>query len=765
MKKHLPVLVLAASLLPAAQRPGPAPRFDSWKIIGPGGAGGMFLPTISPHDPNNVLEACDMTGSYISLDGGESWRMFNLRGVTTAFAFDPNTPGVIYAGSAILWRSEDNGKTWSVILPDPEKNTVERMPDDHAAPVISTDDPAYPRGHYVRSITVDPNDSNRLYVAFTGRSPVDTARQPREGTIILASNDRGRTWARLRELPGEIVHLVYALPGKPGVNVVAASGVHTWNGREWQRFAGPGSGRIQSASAGAQNGKSFLYATTSEPGGLYTSEDNGRTWLKRALPGNAALDFQSIACSFRNAATAYAGFDGLKIGDDTYYGVAKTKDGGRTWAISYQESSEPAANVEHSWVADFYGGAGQIRDIFVAPGNPDICHLTDSCPRALRTTDGGRTWRDVISAYRGKDRWGRDKWTTTGFDVTTCYGIHFDPFDLKRQFISYTDIGLWKSIDGGASWMSSITGIRHHWDNTTYWVEFDPKVRGLMWGAFSRTHDLPRPKMWRRASPDSFQGGIAWSTDGGDHWIVADGLPETAVTHILLDPQSPAGSRTLYATGFGKGVFKSTDNGRTWGLKNNGLPVEQPFAWRLARAGDGALYVVLSRRSEDASPGAEDAGALYRSTDGAEHWLKVELPAGITAPTGLAIDPTGNSRLYLSTWDFPNGGVFFSTDAGRSWKNIFHDALHVYDVTIDPANPSILYNCGFESGAYRSTDRGATWTRIKGFNFKWGHRVIPDPADRSKIYITTFGGSVWHGPAEGDPNAVEDFLTPLTVAR
>jgi hypothetical protein len=38
--------------------------------------------------------------------------------------------------------------------------------------------------------------------------------------------------------------------------------------------------------------------------------------------------------------------------------------------------------------------------------------------------------------------------------------------------------------------------------------------------------------------------------------------------------------------------------------------------------------------------------------------------------------------------------------------------------------------------------------------------VIPDPSNPSLIYITTFGGSVWHGPAAGDPNAIEDVLRP-----
>jgi len=49
--------VLCAVTAFTQQSSGPAPRFDQWRIIGPGGAGGMFLPTISPHDPKIVIEA------------------------------------------------------------------------------------------------------------------------------------------------------------------------------------------------------------------------------------------------------------------------------------------------------------------------------------------------------------------------------------------------------------------------------------------------------------------------------------------------------------------------------------------------------------------------------------------------------------------------------------------------------------------------------------------------------------------------------------
>src|SRR5260370_33404106 len=89
-------LAALAFAMPTDDRPG------NFKIIGPGGGGAMFHPTISPHDPNTVLVSCDMTGSYIAHDAGKSWRMFNLRGVVRFFVFDPLDQKVIYAQSSGL---------------------------------------------------------------------------------------------------------------------------------------------------------------------------------------------------------------------------------------------------------------------------------------------------------------------------------------------------------------------------------------------------------------------------------------------------------------------------------------------------------------------------------------------------------------------------------------------------------------------------------------------------------------------------------------
>jgi len=286
-----------------------------------------------------------------------------------------------------------------------------------------------------------------------------------------------------------------------------------------------------------------------------------------------------------------------------------------------------------------------------------------------------------------------------------------------------------------------------------------------MWSVMSQTHDLPRAKMC--CNFGSYKGGVCISRDGGKTWSASNkGMPETAATHILLDPASPANARVLYVTGYGRGVYKSTDGGNTWVLKNRGIAGENPLAWRLARDSNGVLYLIVARRNGHS---ITIDGALYRSSDGAETWTSIPLPKGVTGPNGVAIDPAKPSRLYLASWGryennspdpATDGGVYVSDDGGAQWRNAFSGDQHIYDVTVDPANPAVVYAAGYECSVWRSADHGENWSRIPGLNFKANQRVIPDPANPGMIYVPTFGSCVWHGPAEGDPNAVEDIVTP-----
>jgi photosystem II stability/assembly factor-like uncharacterized protein len=419
-------------------------------------------------------------------------------------------------------------------------------------------------------------------------------------------------------------------------------------------------------------------------------------------------------------------------------------------------------NIHDAWITEKFGSdwAENPLTLSVANQGANLVYATD-LGRTMKSADGGATWNAVYS-QKSKD----GGWTSTGLDVTTSYGYHFDPFDQNRQFISTTDIGLFRSEDGGKSWIQSTDGVPRDWRNTTYWIVFDPAVKGRVWSVNSWTHDLPRPKMWRRSGVGKYRGGVCISRDGGKTWTKSnDGMEQTAATFILLDPASPVDARTLYVTGFGRGVYKSTNGGKTWTLKNYGITQKEPFAWRIARDDNGVLYLLIARRSEDGSIGTDKDGAIYRSTDGAEHWTPVAMPEEVNAPNGLAIDPKNPNRLYLATWarakgeHGDGGGIYLSEDAGKTWKQVLDRDRHIYDVTIDPRDGKILYATGFESSAWISRDAGEHWSRIPGFNFKWGHRVIPDPENPKAIYITTFGGGVWHGSVDGTDHPV-DIATP-----
>ena len=742
-------------LAPTAQSATNSPR---WQVVGPGGGGAMFLPTISPHDSKVVFIACDMTGSYLSSDAGASWRMFNLRGRTEVFAFDPVNPRTMYAYGIALYRSTDGGTRWQLLYPAARDIRTVAVIGDHAEEELRLKSGPEER---ITALTVDPADSKTIYAAMS---------VARRETTLKVSTDWGVSWHAAGVL-ADGARAIYVDRNSPRTDrtlyVAGKTRVAVRRGGVWQSGAPAPGGEFASVSGGFPNAPgSALTVYGATKAGLVLSTDGGVSW-QPLLPG---LQIRAVATSLYNAATAYVSYSGLKKDAHEYYGVTVTRDAGETWSYLWQEANKAAPNVDQGgWINPTFGPdwGEHPFDLGVSPVNPDICYATDF-GRALRTTDGGRNW---VAAYSKKTS--ASGYTTTGLDVTTAYGVHFDPFNPRHMFISYTDMNLMRSDDAGASWRSAILqGVPRRWRNTSYWVEFDPAVKGRMWAVFGATHDLPHPKMWRRTSPQRFQGGICRSDDGGANWTAqTNGIPETSATHILLDPRSPKDSRVLYVAGFGKGVYKSTDGGANWTLKNSGLPGPEPFAWRFTLTPDGVLYLVVARRSEDGSIGDAKDGALYRSKDGAESWQKVALPEGVNGPVALTVDPGDAHRFYLSAWGRKGtdsdlgGGIYLSTDAGASWSHVLDRDAHIYDVTIDPANPAHLFACGFESSVWRSLDRGATWSRVPGYNFKWGHRVVLDPLNKSMIYVTTFGGSVWHGPETGDPNALEDIDSPILSTR
>lgn len=748
-------------------------RLDAWEIIGPGGGGALYNPAVSPLDPNLVLASTDMGECYISQNGGGVWRQFSLRG-TARFYFDPKLADRFYAlvRNGGLWRTDDRGASWRLLFPDPAVARVVYV-DDEGETLLSG------RGGYgdiVQAFASDPDVSERLFAI-------------RSNGELMTSIDGGASWTLIVRGAGGISLYVDASSPRENRRLFFTGGDATgfWDGAKLTTgLKVPNSTWFYGVAFGMSRTGPVLFTANDyvfkedryASGGILATHDGGLHWnslndgIFAISKPKTAPEYTALGASYFHPETLYASVFHWNIPSDDkrYKGILKTTDGGATWAPVLHEAGVLAPNVRDSWLGYRFGPdwPDQPLGIGVGPHDPNLVYTTD-LGRIMKSVNGGKTWEAVYS--QGVD----NGYTTTGVDVTTCYGVHFDPFDPKRLFISYTDIGLFRSEDGGKSWISSTTkGVPQPWVNTTYWVEFDPASKGKMWAVMSANHDIPRLRTFKTPNiTNQFKGGVVASEDGGKTWKASNrGMPEMAATHILLDPKSPPSARTLYVTGFGRGVFKSVDGGASWTAKNKGLPERQPLTWRMAMGGDGALYVVTIRRSDDGKYGNDQDGRLYVSRDGAESWEPVELPEGLNGPAGITVDPKDPARLYLSAWARytryaaaapPMGGVFLSTDHGRHWTNVLDAARRIYDVTVDARDPNVVYAAGFEAAAYRSANRGLTWKRIQGFNFPRGHRIIPDPVDRSKIYVTTMGSSVWHGPAEGDLTAAEDIAGPPSM--
>lgn len=570
----------------------------------------MFNPAVSPHNADYAYVACDMTGSFVTCNGGKSWRMFSLRGPVEYFVFDPVNPDIVYANSIALFKSKDRGNTWNILYPGPAEINGIVSKGDHAEETIIMK--ASTR-RQVLALAVDPDNSLKLYAVISVNKVVS----------YYFSDDQGEHWAKGKELENGVKDIFVdpSSPKKSRTLYITGRNSITVRERElWKTNKGPVNVvKINEFAGGFDklNKKFVIYAISGKSyfnpegdySGIYYTDDGGKTWenrqndlLKVQPENNGFPEWRCIATCLLHPEVVYVSYAGLKLNNDTTcIGVAKSEDFGKTWNLVWEDrltkgGSLYSRNYQKGWIDERFGPTWGENpfSIAVSPFNTDICYTTDF-GRTIKTSDGGITWEQVYTKL--KEGAG---WISRGLEVTTGYCVVFDPFNINHVFIANTDIGLMESKDGGESWMSATmnNGIPENWINTTYWLAFDPEVEGRALTVMSDVHDLPRPKMWRRTGVAGYDGGILITEDGGKSWKpVSNNIGKAAFTHVLIDPSSNKDARTLYACAFGKGVYKSTDGGRTWLQKNKGINIREPFSWRIVKNDKtGLLYLIVCRR-------------------------------------------------------------------------------------------------------------------------------------------------------------------------
>jgi photosystem II stability/assembly factor-like uncharacterized protein len=274
-------------------------------------------------------------------------------------------------------------------------------------------------------------------------------------------------------------------------------------------------------------------------------------------------------------------------------------------------------------------------------------------------------------------------------------------------------------------------------------------------------------------------GGVWKTIDAGRVWKpIFDSQPVASIGAIAVAPSAPdtiyvgSGESTLRdSMGYGNGVYKSTDAGKTWthlGLDEThhiGKVAVDPRNPNIVFvAAIGKLYAANPERG------------VFRSNDGGRTWKKVLGPNSDVGAVEVVIDPANSRVVYAGLWNArrppwytysptngPGGGIWKSVDGGDTWKQLTTGlpttSIGRTGLAISPANPRRVYAVidalPDQGGVFRSDDAGATWTKMSGDNALWGRgwyfeKIAVDPKNADIVYVPNVstsrsmdGGKTW----------------------
>lgn len=231
----------------------------------------------------------------------------------------------------------------------------------------------------------------------------------------------------------------------------------------------------------------------------------------------------------------------------------------------------------------------------------------------------------------------------------------------------------------------------------------------------------------RSTSPVGFSE--AWNTKG----------PGNIGARVNAIAVHPGNEQIIYVGFSGGGLYKTTNGGRSW------FPVFDDRAYLAIGAiaidpsNPETIYVGTGDPNITGYPFLGDG--LYRSINGGQSWSKIGLE-DTRIISKIVIDPSNPQRIHVGTMGLPfernrQRGLYTSTDAGKSWKQTLFvsEQAGIIDVVIDPRKPNVLYAAswtrirnnqesviaGPDSGIFKSTDSGQTWSKISGGGLPTGN--------------------------------------------
>lgn len=306
--------------------------------------------------------------------------------------------------------------------------------------------------------------------------------------------------------------------------------------------------------------------------------------------------------------------------------------------------------------------------------------------------------------------------------------------------------GVWKTTDGGRVWKPIFEHLPIASIGALAVAPSDPNLIYVGSGEADMRSDI------------SYGNGMYKSTDAGATWTHT-GLDESRqIGRILIDPHNPdvvfaAALGHAYAPNTQRGVFRSTDGGKSWERvlfkdENTGA-IDMAFDPGDARTLYAALWQTRRPPWNVYPPSNGPGSGLYKSTDAGTTWIELKgngLPSEGLGRMGIAVAPTEPNRVYLLV-DAKKGGVYRSDDAGAHWsladseQRIWGRGWYFGGITVDPKNPDTVYVCN--TSTYRSTDGGKSFDAIKGApGGDDYHSLWIDPENSSRMILATDQGVV-----------------------
>jgi photosystem II stability/assembly factor-like uncharacterized protein len=394
-------------------------------------------------------------------------------------------------------------------------------------------------------------------------------------------------------------------------------------------------------------------------------------------------------------------------------GVWKTSDAGMVWKPKFDQ--QPVASIGALEVAP-----SDAKTIYVGTGETDIRSDLASGDGVYKSIDGGESWKNV--GLRGTRQISK---------------IAIDPSDANTAYVgalgyaygNNPDRGVYKTIDGGATWKrvlykNDATGVAD--------LALVPQHPNVLFACMWDAHRPP----WSQYPPVNGPGsGLYRSKDGGETWqqLNGHGLPEGRWGRSGVAVS--ADGRRVYALIAAKkaGIYVSDDGGDTWEYRNSDARLTGRD-WYFSR-------ITIDPQHPDTFYVPNTA--LYRSIDAGKTLDVVRGAPGGDDYHELWVDPKNSDRMILGT----DHGTTISIDHGATWTSWYNQPTgQMYHVTTDDQFPYVVYGAQQDDGSigvYSRTDHESIAPRdwFIAAQSESGYIAV-DPLHTNILYVSSSYGGV-----------------------